>query len=307
MDLSVITVSYNTRDLLRGCLDSVISTLGSRLEYELLVVDNASTDDSVAMVRDSFPQAHLFDNLDNRGFAAGSNQAIAESSGRYVILLNPDTVVREGALDGMVRLLEEHGDVGVVGPKLLFPDGSFQHSAFSFPSLAMIFLDFFPLHHRLSNSRANGRYPRRLYEMGEPFPIDHPLGAALMVRRQVIDEVGPLDEKFFMYCEEIDWCMRIKDAGWQIVCWPQAEIVHYVGQSTEQFRDKMYVALHKSRLRLYGKHYGSGFRRAARWLVTLGVWSRGLRDRWAARSGRLDQDLLERRLTAYGEIRSLSW
>ena len=307
MDLSVITVSYNTRDLLRGCLDSVISTLGSRLEYELLVVDNASTDDSVAMVRDCFPQVRLFDNLENRGFAAGSNQAIAESSGRYVILLNPDTVVREGALDGMMRLLEGRSDIGVVGPKLLFPDGSFQHSAFSFPSLAMIFLDFFPLHHRLSNSRVNGRYPRRLYEMGEPFPIDHPLGAALMVRRQVIDEVGLLDENFFMYCEEIDWCMRIKNAGWQIVCWPQAEIVHYVGQSTAQFRDEMHVALHKSRRRLYEKHYGSGFRRTAHWLVTLGVLSRGLRDRWAAKRGQLDQDSLERRLTAYREIRSLSW
>ena len=307
MDLSVITVSYNTRDLLRGCLDSVISTLGSGLEYELLVVDNASTDDSVAMVRDCFPQVRLFDNLENRGFATGSNQAIAESSGRYVILLNPDTVVREGALDGMMRLLEGRSDIGVVGPKLLFPDGSLQHSAFSFPSLAMIFLDFFPLHHRLSNSRVNGRYPRRLYEMGEPFPIDHPLGAALMVRRQVIDEVGLLDENFFMYCEEIDWCMRIKNAGWQIVCWPQAEIVHYVGQSTAQFRDEMHVALHKSRRRLYEKHYGSGFRRAAHWLVTLGVLSRGLRDRWAAKRGQLDQDSLERRLTAYREIRSLSW
>lgn len=307
MDLSVITVSYNTRDLLRGCLDSVISTLGSRLEYELLVVDNASTDDSVAMVRDCFPQVHLFDNLENRGFAAGSNQAIAESSGRYVILLNPDTVVREGALDGMMRLLEGRSDIGVVGPKLLFPDGSFQHSAFSFPSLAMIFLDFFPLHHLLSNSRVNGRYPRRLYEMGEPFLIDHPLGAALMVRRQVIDDVGLLDEDFYMYCEEIDWCMRIKNAGWQIVCWPQAEIVHHVGQSTAQFRDEMYVALHRSRRRLYEKHYRSGFRRAAHWLVTLGVLSRGLRVRWAAKRGQLDQDSLDRRLTAYREIRSLSW
>ena len=307
MDLSVISVSYNTRDLLRGCLDSVISTLGSQLEYELLVVDNASTDDSVVMVRDCFPQVRLFDNLENLGFAAGSNQAIAESSGRYVILLNPDTVVGEGALDGMMRLLEGRSNIGVVGPKLLFPDGSFQHSAFSFPSLAMIFLDFFPLHHRLSNSRVNGRYPRRLYEMGEPFPIDHPLGAALMVRRQVIDEVGLLDEDFFMYCEEIDWCMRIKNAGWQIVCWPQAEIVHYVGQSTAQFREEMHVALHKSRRRLYEKHYGSGFRRAAHWLVTLGVLSRGLRVRWAAKRGQLDQDSLERRLTAYREIRSLSW
>jgi GT2 family glycosyltransferase len=306
IDLSVITVSYNTRDLLRDCLGSVFSTLDSRLACEVIVVDNASSDDSVAMVRDLFPQVILFENSENRGFAAGSNQALVESRGRYVILLNPDTVVREGALDGMMRLLEGHSDIGAVGPKLLFPDGSLQHSAFSFPTLAMIFLDYFPVHHRLSDSRLNGRYPRRLYEMGEPFPIDHPLGAALMVRRQVVDEVGLLDEDFFMYCEEIDWCMRIKAAGWQIVCYPQAEIIHHVGQSTTQLRDEMYVALHKSRHRLYEKHYRSGFRRVARCLVTLGILGQGLRDRWSVKRGRMERDSLERRLRVYREIRSLA-
>jgi N-acetylglucosaminyl-diphospho-decaprenol L-rhamnosyltransferase len=306
MDLSVIIVSYNTRELLRGCLDSVFASLGPGLEYEVIVVDNASADGSTAMIRDDFPQVRLLSNSQNRGFAASNNQAIRESSGRYVILLNPDTVVRQRALERMIRVLDEGSGTGVVGPKLLFPDGSLQHSGFTFPTLAMVFLDFFPLHNRLLNTSLNGRYPRRLYDRGEAFPVDHPLGAALMARREVIDEVGLLDERFFMYCEEIDWCMRIKKAGWQIVCCPQAEVVHYVGRSTGQFRDDMYVELHKSRYRLYEKHYGNGFRRVARWLVLLGVSWQGLWARWAALRGQMDQGALESRLRAYREVRALS-
>jgi N-acetylglucosaminyl-diphospho-decaprenol L-rhamnosyltransferase len=306
MDLSVVTVSYNTRELLRECLASVFSTLGPRLRHEVIVVDNASSDGSVAMIRDSFPQVRVLANPENVGFAAGSNQGLEESSGRYVILLNPDTVASPGALERMVALMEEQGDVGIVGPKLIYPDGEFQHSAFAFPTLSMIFLDFFPLHHRLLNSRLNGRYPRALYEKGQPFPIDHPLGAALMVRRSVLDEVGSLDESFFMYCEEIDWCMRIKRAGWRILCCPRAEIVHYVAQSTSQFRDEMYVELHRSRYRLYQKHYSPSFRRVARWLVALGMAYMCLRARWAHLRGELDVEALDRRLRAYREVRSLA-
>lgn len=305
MDLSVIIVSYNTRELLRGCLSSVLSTLSSPLDYEVIVVDNASTDGSTAMVQDSFPQALVIVNEENRGFAAANNQAMGKSIGRHVMLLNSDTVVTEGALEGMVRFMEEHAEVGVVGPKLLFPDGRFQHSAFTFPTLPMIFFDFFPIHHRLISSRLNGRYPRALYDAGDPFPIDHPLGAGLMVRRRVIEEVGMLDEDFFMYCEEIDWCLRTKSARWQIFCFPCAEIVHYVGQSAKQFQSRMFVELHKSRYRLYEKHYSRSFARVARWLVLLGLTYRGLRDRWALWRGRLNRGALEDRLDAYRQVRLL--
>ncbi|HJX38738.1 MAG TPA: glycosyltransferase family 2 protein [Anaerolineae bacterium] len=307
MDLSVITVSYNTRELLRACLASVISTLRSTVDCELVVVDNASADGSAAMVREQFSGVRLVCNAENRGFAAASNQGLEQSLGRNLILLNPDTVVRTGALEGMSRVLEERADVGAVGPKLVFPDGGFQHSAFAFPTLPMIFLDFFPLHHRLLDSRLNGRYPREWYERGDPFPIDHPLGAALMVKRTVIDDVGLLDEGFFMYCEEIDWCLRIKQAGWQILCDPQAEVVHHVGQSTGQFKDEMYVELHKSRYRLYEKHYGPLFRRVARWLVKLGISYQERQACHEASKGRLEQGALQRRLQAYREIRALSY
>ena len=305
MDLSVIVVSYNTRELLRGCLASVVSSVTSRLEYELLVVDNASSDGSAAMVGEAFPQALLFVNSQNRGFAAANNQAIRRSRGRRVILLNPDTVVRKGALRLMVRFLDERPHVGVVGPRLLFPEGRFQHSAFTFPTLLMIFLDFFPLNHRLINSRLNGRYPSSLYEAGKPFPIDHPLGAGLMVRREAIEEVGPLDEGFFMYCEEIDWCMRMKEAGWDIYCHPLAELVHYVGQSTRQFGEQMFVELHKSRYRLYEKHYSRAFFLAARRLVQVGLTYQSLQARWESWRGRLDQGTLQERLRAYRQVRLL--
>lgn len=306
MDISVLIVSYNTRELLRGCLTSVISTLSLLSKYELLVVDNASSDGSAAMVQGAFPNVRVIANKENRGFAAASNQGMESSSGRYVMLLNPDTVVRPRAVGAMMELLETDPEIGVVGPKLLYPDGSVQHSAFSFPTLPMIFIDFFPLNHRLVNSRLNGRYPRALYDAGEPFPIDHPLGAGLMVRRGVIEEVGLLDEGFFMYCEEIDWCMRIKRAGWKIYCCPQAEIVHYVAQSTAQFKEEMFVELHKSRYRLYDKHYSPSFQRAARWIVLVGLASESLRARWAVWRGHIDRDAVRAHLEAYRQVRELS-
>jgi N-acetylglucosaminyl-diphospho-decaprenol L-rhamnosyltransferase len=306
MDLSVVTVSYNTRELLRACLASVISTLPSTLDYELFVVDNASADGSAAMVREDFPQVRLVCNSENRGFSAANNQGLEKSSGRYLMLLNPDTVVGVGALEWMLKALEERIEVGAVGPRLVFPDGGFQHSAFTFPTLPMIFLDFFPIHHRLLESRLNGRYPREWYQRGDPFRIDHPLGAALMVKRMVVEEVGLLDEGFFMYCEEIDWCLRIKQAGWQILCCPQAEVIHHAGESTGQFRDEMYVELHKSRYYLYEKHYAALFRRIARWLVGLGIFYQERLALREASRGRLEQGALQRRLQAYREVRALS-
>jgi N-acetylglucosaminyl-diphospho-decaprenol L-rhamnosyltransferase len=305
MDLSVVTVSYNTRELLRACLTSVASTLAPTLTYEVIVVDNASGDESASMVRDEFPWVSVIANGDNRGFAAASNQGLQESRGRCVVLLNPDTVVKPSALQCMRTTLEAHRDVVAVGPKLVYPNGELQHSAFKFPTLTMIFLDFFSLHHRLWDSRLNGRYPRKLYERAEPFAVDHPLGAALMTKREVIEQVGLLDERFYMYCEEIDWCMRMKNSGGRILCVPEAEIVHHVAQSTSQFSTQMYVELHRSRYRLYEKHHNPRFQRVARWIVHLGIAYLEIRDRRRAKKGLIDGDTLQSHLRAYEEIRAL--
>ncbi len=299
MDLSIVTVSYNVSRLLSECLASVYASLaGSSLSFEVWVVDNASRDDSVGIVRQNFPAAQLVVNERNLGFAAASNQGIQRSQGRYVLFLNPDTRVLDDALQTLVTFMDSIARAGAAGACLLHADGSFQHSAFRFPSLAQVFLDFFPLHHRLSDSRLNGRYPRRLYESGVPFPIDHPLGAAIIVRREAIQEVGPLDERFFMYCEEVDWAMRIRRAGWEIYCVPHAKIVHHVAQSTRQFRDQMFVALWRSRYLLFEKHYSPAFRRMARLIVRLGLW----REMRRLPKMTLDADERKARQRAYGTV-----
>jgi len=310
-NLAIIVVSYNTRELTRECLDSVYASLErSDLDVVVYVVDNASSDGSADMVREHFPQVRLIASEENLGFARGNNLALrdmgfggseqgaASRSNLQVLLLNPDTVILGEAIETLYRSLRAHPRVGLIGAALVHSGGGFQHSAFRFPSLAQVLLDFFPINHRLLDSWLNGRYPRRLYEAGDPFSIDHPLGAVMMVRGEAIGQAGLMDEGFFMYCEEIDWCMRMKSCGWQINCVPRARIVHHVAQSTRQFRDRMFVELWSSRYRLFDKHYGPLYRWVVRRIVRLGLW------RDARRVLRGDETVEERgsRLLAYREV-----
>jgi N-acetylglucosaminyl-diphospho-decaprenol L-rhamnosyltransferase len=312
MDLAIITVSYNTRDLLADCLEAAQAGLErSGLSGQIWVVDNASSDGSAGMVRQRFPSVHLLAQEQNLGFAGGNNRALREmgaeqeAKARHVLFLNPDTRVLGDALGEMVRFLDSAPSAGAAGAALVHSDGSFQHPAFAFPGLLQIVFDFFPIHPRVLESRLNGRYPRRRYQAGQPFVVDHPLGAALAVRGETLDQVGGFDERFFMYCEEIDLCRRIWAAGWQIYNVPRAQIVHLVGQSTGQFRDRMFVALWRSRFLMYEKHEGSAFIHAARWLVRLGIWAETRRLRAAHRRGEVSTNELEKRLLAYREVQAL--
>ncbi|HHX65071.1 MAG TPA: glycosyltransferase family 2 protein [Chloroflexi bacterium] len=309
MDLGVAVVSYNTRDLTAACLGALFASLEqSALDARVWVVDNASSDGSAAMVAERYPQAVLIASDENLGFAGGTNLAIEamrdEPGGlpRHVLLLNPDTVVEPDAVPRMVSYLDANPHVGVVGAQLLYPDGSFQHGAFRFPTLPMILFDFWIINHRLINSRLNGRYPRRLYEAGQPFPIDHPLGAALMIRREALEQVGLLDTGYFMYCEEVDWCMRIKAAGWAVYCVPRARIVHHAGGSTRQFRDRMFIALWRSRFRLFDRHYGRVYRTLARVIVRAGLRRDLARLRREVARGLVSPDEAERRAAAYHTV-----
>jgi len=314
--LTVIVVSYNTRSMLGACLRSLrpacVGPTSTTLEVQVWVVDNASSDGSAEMVRAEFPWVHLLALDQNLGFAGGNNAALRElgfdgpSDSRrpapdFVLFLNPDTEVPGDALTQMADFLCANERAGVVGAGLVYPDGAFQHSAFRFPTLWQIWFDFFPRPGRLLDSALNGRYPRRWYQAGHPFAIDHPLGAAMMTRAEVIHQVGLMDEGFFMYAEEIDWCMRVKEAGWDIFCLPGAKIVHHAGGSTRQFRDEMFVALWRSRFRLFDKHYGAAFNRAVRLLVRLGLWAETRRARQLYRG-----QALERRLAAYRRVRALT-
>ncbi|MBN1135679.1 MAG: glycosyltransferase [Anaerolineae bacterium] len=309
IDLAVVTVSYNTRELLAECLAAALASLErSGLSGEVWVVDNASADGSAEMVRDRFPAVRLVAHDHNVGFAAGNNLALARLGGsppRYVLFLNPDTRVMGDALGEMVRFLDAGPQAGVAGARLVHGDGSFQHSAFAFPGLLQIFFDFFPLHPRLLESRLNGRYPRELYEAGRAFAVDHPLGAALMIRAQTLAQVGGFDERFFMYCEEVDLCQRVKAAGWGVYCVPQAEVVHLVAQSTRQFRDRMFVALWRSRFLMFDKHESAAWRWAARRLVRLGLWAERRRATAAHQRREISEAELQGRLAAYREVAAL--
>jgi GT2 family glycosyltransferase len=291
VDLAISIVSWNVRDLLADCLHSVESAVATAdLDAEIWVVDNASKDGSADMVRQAFPHVLLLESQTNLGFAAGQNTALsamgfqsvpvpatdssasrtlARQQGKsevlppLVLILNPDTVIRIGALRSMVRAMEEATHVGVCGPRLVYGDGRFQHAAYRFPSLLQTFLEFWPINWRLTESRLNGRYPRHLYEAGIPFAVDHPLGAAMLFRREAIEATGGFDLDYHMYVEEIDWCLRVKAAGWDICCVPEAEVVHYEGQSTRQVRPQMVVALWRSRYLYFGKHWS----RLRRWLA----------------------------------------
>ena len=312
MDLGIAIVSYNTHQLTIDCLTSVYRALGaSDLDAHVWVVDNASPDGSAEMIREHFPQATLVASQENLGFARATNLAIEKMSAldvppRHVLLLNPDTIVQQNdhqdALSLLVSFLDEHPQVGVAGAQLLYGDSAFQHGAFRFPTLWMAFFDFWPINYRLTGSRLNGRYPRQWYDSGRPFPIDHPLGAALMIRWQTMQQVGLLDAGFFMYCEEIDLCMRVKAAGWDIYCVPKARVTHLAGQSTQQFRDEMFVALWRSRFRLFEKHYSRLYGIVVRGIVRAGLMREMRRTKRALRRGGMGRDQAERRLAAYRRV-----
>jgi hypothetical protein len=277
--LAVVVVSWNVRELLASCLRSLFDDLNrAGVRASTWVVDNASSDSTPELVEDVFPAVHLRTLHENRGFAAGNNVALQEILGQdrqaraeLVWLLNPDTEVQPGATRALVETMAARPGVGVVGARLTFPDGSLQQSGFRFPGLIQLLFELFPMPERMYDTRLNGRYPRRLYEGNRPFPIDHPLGASMMVRRAAIDDVGLLDEGYHMYCEEIDWCWRMHKAGWDALCVPRAEVIHYAGQSTSQIPVHSFTNLWVSRARLYARHNGPVTWRLSRILVRLGM------------------------------------
>jgi N-acetylglucosaminyl-diphospho-decaprenol L-rhamnosyltransferase len=323
--IGVVIVSYNTCELLRGCLESL---RGCAQPLRVVVVENASHDGSAAMVRAQFPQVELIALEHNSGFAAGTNvglRRVMSSEFRvlsseepqnsklrthnskldYVLLLNPDTIVHPGAVETLAGFLEAHPRIGAVGPRLLNPDESIQAAAFRFPTLAMTLLDLFPpgeaLPGRLYGSRWQGRYPQER-TAGEPFPIDHPLGACIMTRRAVLEQVGLLDEQFFMYSEEVDWCYRVRRAGWSIWQEPRALVTHVGGAATSQFRSRMLVALYESRLRFFRKHYPPRFIRWHMRIARAGMLRAALLAWRDYARGALSGDELRARLWAYGRI-----
>jgi hypothetical protein len=256
-DLSVCVVTWNARDDLRRCLQSLFES-PRNISCEVIVIDNASTDESAKMVADEFPQARLIVNPTNAGFARANNQAIREARGKYVLLLNPDTIVHGEALERLVTWMEQHPDVGAAGPRLLNPDGSLQYSCRAFPTLGAGFFRQTPLGSLFPGNRFVRQYLMTDWDHTVEREVDWLSGAALMVRRDVLDSVGLLDEGFYMYCEDVDWCYRMRQHGWRVCYVPHAVITHAIGGSSNQCQARMIVERHKSMWRYYLKHHCRG-------------------------------------------------
>jgi GT2 family glycosyltransferase len=267
VDLSVVIVSWNVRSLLQRCLRSMevaershvpvsSSQTGTGPAIEVIVVDNGSEDGSITMLRSDFPSVHTVANRDNRGFAAANNQGIAVARGRYVMLLNPDTEVVGPALSLMVAFADVNPRVAVIGPQLVFPDGSIQPSRYRFPTLLTAVFESTWMQRYAPRFILN-RYYVRDQPDSETHDVDWVRGAAMMVRREAIAEVGPMDEGYFMYSEELDWCRRMRDAGWRVVYLPQAQVVHHEGKSSEQDVAARHVNFQTSKIRYFRKHHGA--------------------------------------------------
>lgn len=257
LDLSLIIVNYNVRDLLVACLESIQKAMrATPLTFEIIIVDNASSDGSQDAVRHGFPSVRLIENSTNVGFAAANNCGLRNAGGRVLVLLNPDTTVPPGALESLTRYLDDHPDTGVVGPRLAYPDGSTQPSRRRFPTLltglmeSTIVQDYWP------ENPAARRYYFTDQSNGVIQDVDWLVGACLVARREVFEQVGLLDEAFFMYSEEVEWCHRVRQAGWRIVYFPEATIVHHEGASSRQDVPARQINFDTGRVLLFERLYG---------------------------------------------------
>lgn len=257
--LSVVTVSWNVVGLLRRCLQTLSDELSSITEnVEVFIIDNASADGSAQMVAAEFPQFHLIANDSNRGFAIANNQALKLSRSEYVLLLNPDTEVQPGALATLINFMDSNPDAAIVAPQLLNSDGSVQRSCREFPTFAGMLYELLGLSKMFPNHPLFGRYKMLEFNHDYCREVDQPEGACLMMRRSVIDQVGMLDEGFFMLFEEVDWCYRIKQANWQIWFTPEAKVIHHYGQSIKQVKARMILSSHRGLYRYWRKHLSHG-------------------------------------------------
>ncbi len=316
-DLSVIIVSWNVRELLAACLRSVDRSVRAceRANVETLVIDNASADGSADMVAQEFPDVRLIANTENVGFTRGNNQGLAIARGRYVFFLNPDTEVVGDALAVLLAYLDDHPAVGALGPQLRYGDGSLQSSARRFPNFVTALFESTPLAWHWPDNPWARRYrmedrrddlapsaPASLAPTGPGgIGVDWLVGAALMVRGAVLAQIGGFDEGYFMYSEELDLCRRIKQAGWQVVYLPAAQIIHYEGKSSEQVVAARHIRFQTSKVRYFRKFHGPiqaellrvfillSF--AVEWMLEAGKWLLGSK-----------RPLRRERMASYGRL-----
>lgn len=263
LDLSIIIVNWNVAALLSACLDSILRSDVSldtpddaRLSIEIIVVDSASSDDSVAVLRQRYPQVTLIAESENVGYTRGNNIGLRAARGRHLLLLNPDTEIIGDALQQLVAHLDAHPDVGIVGPNTRNTDGSYQSTRRRFPTLATAYFESTWLQPYAPRHLLDTFYVNDAAE-DATLDVDWVQGSALMARREVYEQIGGLDEGYIMFCEELDWCHRAKDDGWRVVYLGNARIIHHGGKSTEQVAARKHIHFQQSKLRYVHKHHGT--------------------------------------------------
>lgn len=298
--LSVIIVNWNVCDLLQRAIASVYAAWDGRPGLEIIVVDNASHDDSVAVLRETFPNVQVIANTENRGFTGGNNQGLAAATGDFLLLLNPDTEIVGDALPRMVEYLRTHPGVGMLGPQLLNPDGSVQSSRRRFPTLPVLFLESTWLE-KLAPRKSLCHYYAKEQPDNLVQDVDWITGAAMLTRREVVAQVGGMDEGFFMYSEELDWCRRIREVGWRVVYFPEARVVHHEGKSSEQVVPARHIYFQSSKVRYARKYHGAAIAATLRlWLLAQYVWQIGVEGvKWLIGHRR---DLRAARIAAYRQV-----
>jgi GT2 family glycosyltransferase len=255
MDISVIIVGWNARHYLELCLESLTTTPPRRC-VEIIVVDNASGDGSVEMIEAKFPSVKVIRNSENLGFAKGNNVGIRQCQGRYVALVNPDVIVFPGCLDVLADFLEQHPQVGNVGPRVLNPDMTLQSTCRRFPTMWNNFCSATSLATVFKNSRFFAGEHMFYFPHDRTLPVDVLVGCFSMIRREALDDVGLLDENLFMYGDDVDWCRRCWNAGWQVVFFPGAKAIHDRGKITAPYPVRFAVAQQRSVLHYWRKHHG---------------------------------------------------
>lgn len=265
LDLSIVVVNWNVRDLLRRCLWSIDAAASQPISTETIVVDNASTDGSEEMLTEEFPQTRLLTNTSNLGYATACNQGLAQCRGRYVLFLNPDTEIVADAMGTMVRAMDARGEWAVLGPRLVYVDGSVQSSRRRFPSLLTAIFESTPLEAVWPSNSWARRYRMSDTPGDVEQEVDWVVGACLLCRSEAVRQVRGFDEEFFMYSEELDLCRRLRDAGWRVGYCPAAVVVHHEAKSSDQVPTARHIRFNTSKVRYFRKHHGraaSSFLRA---------------------------------------------
>jgi GT2 family glycosyltransferase len=277
IDLSLCIVTLEARDFLRDCLQS-IGEATTHITYEIIVVDQNSQDGTPEMIKNDFPHVKLIESTENDGFVGGSNRAMRAGHGRYLALLNPDTIILPGALDLLCAFLDSHPDAGVVGPKVLNVDGSLQEPCRRGDPRPWAVISYFSgLAKRFPDKAFFNGYLLTHLDEDQTYPVDGVSGCCMLVRKEVVEKIGYLDENFFIYQEDADYCLRTRNAGWKVYYYPEAKITHYGGQGGSRVEPvRSIINWHKSYYLYYRKHFAKDYFFLFNWLYYIAMGTKFL-------------------------------